>query len=204
MTFDQEWAGLMSEAKERQSAGMRLNTGETPPGTPGAGSPYGLVVTQDDLGAVGNQAFLLHAELRKKADIAGAGSDAGGTGSTAQAAKELSAHNMTMGGELSTTLSVWDSQVKTVLQMCAHISTHLNYSKKPHAKDDELIEASMLGTAVGGWKSMADEPRAAHRGLRQLGADVRFGQVGRRQRHGHQGFRTGTAKGFLDLPEATR
>ncbi|MEV6077574.1 hypothetical protein AB0L80_21035 [Streptomyces sp. NPDC052069] len=103
-----------------------------------------------------------------------------------------------------TTLSVWDSQVKTALQMCAHISTHLNYSKKSHAKDDELIEASMLGAAVGGWKSMADEPRAAHRGLRQLGADVRFGQVGRRQRHGHQGFRTGTAKGFLDLPEATR
>ncbi|MFC9859964.1 MULTISPECIES: hypothetical protein [unclassified Streptomyces] len=145
MTFDQEWAGLMSEAKERRSVGMRLNTGETPPGTPGAGSSYDLVVTQDDLGAVGNQAFLLHAELRKKADIAGAGSDAGGAGSTAQAAKELSAHNMTMGAELSTTLSVWDSQVKTVLQMCAHISNHLNYSKKSHAKDDELIEASMRG-----------------------------------------------------------
>ncbi|MFF5924365.1 hypothetical protein ACFY8C_39755 [Streptomyces flavochromogenes] len=145
MTFNQEWSGLMSEAKGRQSVGMRLNAGETPPGTPGSGSPFDLVVTQDDLGAVGNQAFLLHAELRRKADIAGAGRNTSGAGSTAQAAQELSAHNMAMGDELSTTLSVWDSQVKTVLQMCAHISNHLNYSQKTHAKNDELIEASLRG-----------------------------------------------------------
>lgn len=81
--------------------------------------------------------------LRKKADIAGAGMDKSGSGSTAQAARELSVQNMTMGNELSTTVSVWDTQVKTVLQMCAHVSNHLDYSKKAHTKDDEYLAASL-------------------------------------------------------------
>ncbi|WP_031507921.1 hypothetical protein [Streptomyces megasporus] len=139
MTFDEEWTGLVSAARERQQVGVRLNQAAPGPG----GSDHDLVVTQDDLGAVGSEAFRLHGRLRKGADIAGAGGDKGGAGSTAQAAKELSSHNMTMGGELSTTLSIWDSQVKTVLQMCAHISNHLDYSKKSHARNEERIEASM-------------------------------------------------------------
>jgi hypothetical protein len=103
------------------------------------------VVTQDDLGAVGHEAFLLHGELQKKADIVGAGLDRNGEGSTARAAKEMTARNLTMGGELYTTLSVWDTQVKTVLQMCAHISNHLDYSKKSHAEDDAAIAAALRG-----------------------------------------------------------
>lgn len=84
MTFGDEWAQLVSEARQRQSAGMRLNQLE--PGSGGTRGEAGidLVVTQDDLGTVGHEAFLLH-------------------------------------GELYTTLSVWDSQVKTVLR-CAHTS----------------------------------------------------------------------------------
>ncbi|WP_369147779.1 hypothetical protein [Streptomyces sp. R44] len=110
-----------------------------------------LVVTQDDLGAVGHEAYLLHERLREGADIAGAGSDRSGAGSTAQAARELSSRHMTMGGELLTTLSVWDSQVKTVLQMCAHLSNHLDYSKRSYAQNDRHIEDSLRhrdGTAV--------------------------------------------------------
>ncbi|WP_405859015.1 hypothetical protein [Streptomyces sp. NBC_00090] len=110
-----------------------------------------LVVTQDDLGAVGHEAYLLHEQLREEADIAGVGSDKSGEGSTAQAANELSFRHMTMGNELLTTLSVWDSQVKTVLQMCAHISNHLDYSKRSYAQNDKRIEDSLRhrdGTAV--------------------------------------------------------
>ncbi|MEU2395165.1 hypothetical protein [Streptomyces sp. NPDC007369] len=118
MTFDEEWAAA------KQSAA-----------TPG-GSPYDLVVTQDDLGAVGHEAFVVHGELRKKSDIAG-------TGATGRAATECSAKNLAMGSELSVTLSTWDSQVKTVLQMYAHISNHLDYSKQAHARDDEAIAASL-------------------------------------------------------------
>ncbi|MGK5631460.1 hypothetical protein [Streptomyces sp. URMC 123] len=149
MTFTSEWAALMSAAKEPgQSTGTRLN--QLDPAS-GGGSNQDLVVTQDDLGAVGHEAFLLHERLRKAADIAGAGSDKSGAGSTAQAAKECSDRNLTMGGELYTTLSTWDSQVKTVLQMCAHISNHLDYSRKAHAADDKAIAATLRhrdGSAV--------------------------------------------------------
>ncbi len=115
MTFDKEWA----EAKASTS-----------------GSSPDLVVTQDDLGAVGHEAFILHDQLRKKTDIAR-------SGATSRAATECSARNLTMGSELSATLSTWDSQVKTVLQMYAHISNHLDFSKKAHANDDEAIAASL-------------------------------------------------------------
>ncbi|MGY0058414.1 hypothetical protein ACWY4P_17980 [Streptomyces sp. LZ34] len=149
MTFDSEWAELVSAAREKQSVGMRLNKAE--PGAGGSGANHDLVVHQDDLGAVGHEAFEVHGMLHKKADIAGAGIDKSGAGSTAQAAKELSTRQLTMGDELYTTLEVWTTQVKTVLQMCAHISNHLDYSKKAHAKDDAEIAASLRqrdGSAV--------------------------------------------------------
>lgn len=149
MTFNDEWARLTSEAAERRDAvGTRLN--QVAPGA-GGGSKHDLVVTQDDLGAVGHEAFRLHDELRKGADIAGAGSDKQGSGTTAQAAKELSDRNLATGAELFSTLSVWSSQVDTVLQMCAHISNHLDYSKKSHAAEDAAIAARLRhrdGTAV--------------------------------------------------------
>ncbi|MGT2530427.1 hypothetical protein ACU4GG_27560 [Streptomyces nojiriensis] len=118
MTFDEEWAAAKQGAA-----------------TPG-GTSFDLVVTQDDLGAVGHEAFVVHGELRKKSDIAG-------TGATGRAAAECSVRNLAMGPELSATLSTWDSQVKTVLQMYAHISNHLDYSKKAHANNDEVIAAGM-------------------------------------------------------------
>ncbi|MET9624985.1 hypothetical protein ABZZ37_30020 [Streptomyces sp. NPDC006464] len=141
MVFNQEWAAAVSASRERQLAGMRLNTAG-PDGGSGA-SGKDLIVTQDDLGAVGHEAYLLHDLLRRKADIAGAGQDAKGAGSTARAAQELSSRHLTMGGELFTTLTVWDAQVKTVLQMCAHISNHLDYSKKSYAANDKRIEDSL-------------------------------------------------------------
>ncbi|MEU4355046.1 hypothetical protein [Streptomyces virginiae] len=110
-----------------------------------------MVVHQDDLGEVGHEAFLLHGQLQKQADIAGAGADGSGNGSTMQAAASLKTAGFSLGGELETAVSVWTSQVKTVLQACAHISNHLDYSKKAHAADDEAIAASLRnrdGSAV--------------------------------------------------------
>ncbi|MGW5343670.1 hypothetical protein [Streptomyces sp. NPDC004050] len=118
MTFDEEWAAA------KQSAATA------------GGTSYDLVVTQDDLGAVGHEAFVVHGELRKKSDVAG-------TGATGRAAAECSAKHLAIGSELSVTLSTWDSQVKTVLQMYAHISNHLDYSQQAHARDDEAIAASL-------------------------------------------------------------
>ncbi|MFF2726981.1 hypothetical protein ACFVS9_03635 [Streptomyces sp. NPDC058008] len=140
MTFDDEWAELKGDARERRAARMTLDTAGGPSGTDGD-----LVVHQDDLGAVGNEAFRVHGELKKCADIAGAGADKEGAGTTARAAAELRRRNLGAGGELYTTLEVWSSQVRTVLQMCAHISDHLDYSKKAHANDEVRIEADLTG-----------------------------------------------------------
>ncbi|MER7660909.1 hypothetical protein [Streptomyces sp. NPDC096193] len=151
MTFDDEWAQLKSEAQDSRSAQMRLNAAAPDPGGSGSGMKPDLVVRQDDLGKVGNEAFRVHGELQKKADIAGAGMGKAGAGSTARAAAELKSRNLTAGDELYTTLEVWTAQLKTVLQMCAHISNHLDFSKKLHANDEAQIAAALKrrdGSAV--------------------------------------------------------
>ncbi|WP_327683005.1 hypothetical protein [Streptomyces sp. NBC_00467] len=135
-----EWEQLKAGAAEKRTTAMRLNQVPSNPGGSGAGD---LVVYQDDLGAVGHEAFVLHDQLGKQADIAGARMDKHGVGSTMQAAGSLKAHNFAFGTALETTVSVWDTQVKTLLQACAHISNHLNYSKKMHARDDAQISISL-------------------------------------------------------------
>ncbi|MEU3467036.1 hypothetical protein ABZ716_03870 [Streptomyces sp. NPDC006687] len=139
-----EWDQAKADVAARQTP-MRLN--QLPGGAPDAD----LVVHQDDLGAVGHEAFGLHGRLLKQADIAGAGIDQQGSGSTMQAAAALKASGFALGGELETAVSVWTSQVRAVLQACAHISNHLDHSKKAHAADDEAIAASLRnrdGSAV--------------------------------------------------------
>ncbi|WP_079405197.1 hypothetical protein [Streptomyces sp. 3211] len=146
MVWD-EWEKAKVDVAGARQVSMRLNQVTSGPG----GGQADLVVHQDDLGEVGHEAFLLHGQLQKQADIAGAGADGSGSGSTMQAAASLKTAGFSLGGELETTVSVWTSQVKTVLQACAHISNHLDYSKKAHAADDEAIAASLRnrdGSAV--------------------------------------------------------
>lgn len=148
MAWD-EWEELKSRAAERQATPMRLNHHPDPGG--GGTGDADLVVHQDDLGRVGHEAFLLHARLHDQVDIAGAGADESGAGATMQAAASLKSHHFEMGDALETTVSVWTSQVKAVLQAFAHISNHLDYSKKLHARDDALIGAEIRnrdGSAV--------------------------------------------------------
>ncbi|MGW5420205.1 hypothetical protein [Streptomyces sp. NPDC003943] len=137
----EEWEQAKAAVRDRHEARTQLNQV-----SPASGSDDGdLVVHQDDLGAVGHEAFILHGELKKKADIAGAGADKSGSGSTMQAAAALKSHNLGLGAELESTVEVWSSQVKHVLQACAHISNHLDYSKKRHAQDDAMIAAELRG-----------------------------------------------------------
>ncbi|GGT22230.1 hypothetical protein GCM10014713_14070 [Streptomyces purpureus] len=76
-----EWEQAKAAASEGQATRMRLNQA-----APRGSSDSDLMVYQDDLGAVGHEAFVLHGELQKKADIAGTGADKNGSGSTMQAA----------------------------------------------------------------------------------------------------------------------
>ncbi|GAA3216536.1 hypothetical protein GCM10020256_18880 [Streptomyces thermocoprophilus] len=110
---------------------------------------------QDDLGAVGHDAFLLYESLRKEADIATAGASGGGAGSTGQAGSHLKSHNFATGAALEKTVEVWSSQLKSVLQACAHISDHLDYSKKQHGNDDARI-GTVLRNADGGAVSVSE------------------------------------------------
>ncbi|KIF79340.1 hypothetical protein QR77_31715 [Streptomyces sp. 150FB] len=141
MAWD-EWERMKDAAAGQDSTAMRLNQADA--GGGGGGGPFGdLVVNQDDLGAVGHDAFVLHSQLHKQADIAGAGAGKDGVGSTAQAAADLKSGSFSLGPALATTVEMWTSQVKSVLQACAHISNHLDYTKRLHAVDDVKIAADL-------------------------------------------------------------
>ncbi|WP_030544002.1 hypothetical protein [Streptomyces albus] len=146
MSFDEEWARLRAQASDR----TRLNRLPEEGGA-GGSAAEDLVVRQDDLGQVGNDAFKLHGDLQRAGDIVGAGMDEEGTGTTMRAARQLKKHRFAAGAALSTTVETWDSQLKTLLQACAHISNHLDFSRKRHTEDEAAIAASMRhrdGSAV--------------------------------------------------------
>jgi hypothetical protein len=138
-----EWQQLKADAVDQGSTQMRLNQ---LPADRGAGSEGDLVVNQDDLGAVGHDAHLLYEDLQAGADIAGAGTNKDGAGSSNQAAAALRSNGFQTGAALEKTVEIWTSQLKTVLQACAHISNHLDYTKKRHADDDVKIGAVLLGS----------------------------------------------------------
>jgi hypothetical protein len=55
---------MVSEARQQQATQMRLNQAGPTGQSRGPASNADLVVHQDDLGAVGNEAFRLHSELQ--------------------------------------------------------------------------------------------------------------------------------------------
>ncbi|MCD9144345.1 hypothetical protein [Streptomyces albireticuli] len=132
MSFEKEWA------QHKADAGTRLNSAS---GGSGGGGTAGLVVHVDDLGAVGHEAYVLHEGLRKAGDVTRGAK--GGNGNTANAVAELKRENFATAGAISAAVEVWNSQLKTVLQACAHISNHLDYSKAEHARDDAKIAADL-------------------------------------------------------------
>lgn len=155
MSFAAEWAQHKQQAED-QSVGTQLNgrpanNGASGADSGGGGEESGLVVAQDDLGAIGSDAFTLHRKLKKSGDIAGAHANSRGTGASMRAAQSLSSHAFLLGNALSKTVEVWETQLKTVLQGCAHISNHLDYTKKSHHSEDVKINAELQrrdGSAV--------------------------------------------------------
>ncbi|WP_323181856.1 hypothetical protein [Streptomyces sp. NBC_01408] len=108
---------------------MRLN--QLDPGGGGGAGPQGdLVVTQTDLAAVGDAAFKLRHRLGTDGDHAKA--------STHEAASSLK-KDFALGAALSTVADKWHDQVGTLLDACAHISNHLDYTQKAHAGDEHWI-----------------------------------------------------------------
>ncbi|MDK1475147.1 hypothetical protein QNO07_17285 [Streptomyces sp. 549] len=90
---------------------------------------------QDDLGAVGNEAHGLFERFNVDGDVA--------RESSQRAATTLKGNDFTLGPALSLTAEVWNGQRRTLLQACAHISNHLNYTRRRHSEDEAHIAATM-------------------------------------------------------------
>ncbi|MET9695371.1 hypothetical protein ABZY31_00340 [Streptomyces sp. NPDC006529] len=123
---------MRASVAEQQPA-MRLN--HVPDDGGGGPAPQGdLVVTQKDLAAVGDAAFALHQRLDTDGDHAKA--------STYEAAGSLK-KDFALGGALSTVADAWNAQVNTLLEACAHISNHLDYTQKAHAEGEHWIATQL-------------------------------------------------------------
>lgn len=127
MSFDEEWAQLRDAAAQRHS--MRLNS------LPAEGGGGNLVVNRDDLGRIGNDAYDLRNQLSRDGDHA--------RPATHDAAIALTNGQFTSGSALLKVNDRWQTHLKTLLDACARISNHLDYTKAQHAKDEVQIEGDI-------------------------------------------------------------
>ncbi|OLO32959.1 hypothetical protein PZ61_0222260 [Streptomyces sp. MNU77] len=128
MSFVQEWGEL------KAAAAMRLNQAG---GTGGSG-PKGsadFVVKDDELGGIGHAAFGLFNKLEPTGKHAKTASET--------ASKGLTGDGFTTGAAFTEVIGTWEKQVKSLLQACAHISNHLDYTKKARKSDDEWLETQL-------------------------------------------------------------
>ncbi|MFH8566416.1 hypothetical protein [Streptomyces sp. NPDC017988] len=137
MAWD-EWEELKSQAVERQSTSMQLN--QVDPGTGGSTAPdpdsYGdLRVTQADLAKIGDHAFKLYDRLWREGRVAVPSSD--------KAAGDLTGQGFALGAGLQHVSTRWDEQLKSLRDACAHISNHMQVTKKLHADDEHYIRRQM-------------------------------------------------------------
>ncbi|MEU6759385.1 hypothetical protein [Streptomyces sp. NPDC046685] len=128
MSFDEEWAA------DKAAVTMRLNQA----GSTGGSGPKGsadYVVEDDDLGEIGHAAKGLFDGLEPAGKHANAASESAGS--------SLKGDGFDTGAALSEVNKTWETQVKTLLQACAHISNHLDYTKKSSKANDEWIGAQL-------------------------------------------------------------
>ncbi|WP_267241708.1 hypothetical protein [Streptomyces sp. PR69] len=130
MSFDSEWA-------EAKAVSMRLN--QAPAMDPGGPGPQpgsaDYIIHDDELGDIGHAAFGLFNGLESGGKHARTASQTAGTA--------LKGDGFETGSALSEVSDTWDTQVKTLLQACAHISNHLDHTKKSRKEDDDWIETQL-------------------------------------------------------------
>ncbi len=129
MSFEDEWAA------EKAAAAMRLNQANGTGGSTPAKGAMDYVVEDDDLGEIGHAAHGLFMGLEPAGKHANAASETAGT--------SLKSDGFDSGAALSEVNKTWETQVKTLLQACAHISNHLNYTKKSNKAEDDWIAAQL-------------------------------------------------------------
>ncbi|MGW3624812.1 hypothetical protein [Streptomyces sp. NPDC000880] len=138
MAWD-EWEQLKASAAEKDSTQIQLN--QVPAETSGGGGQQGdLKANQQDLAAVGNSAFKLFESLGLH------GRDAWSSSQTA--AKDLTTQDFELGGGLHRVQERWEKQLQSLLDACAHISNHLDFTKKAHAGDEYFIASTLSSIAT--------------------------------------------------------
>ncbi|NUK21502.1 hypothetical protein HRW14_03105 [Streptomyces lunaelactis] len=146
MAWD-EWEQLKADAAGQQSTQMRLNQlddGNGGRGGPGTGGEADLKVNQKSLAAIGDEAHKLFVRLETDGKHAKSSSEKAATGLKA---------DFEVGGALAHVAEHWDAQVRTLLDACAHISNHLEFSNKAHRNDEEraLIAFSKISELDAGF-----------------------------------------------------
>ncbi|MET9364028.1 hypothetical protein ABZX93_24375 [Streptomyces sp. NPDC006632] len=137
MSWD-EWEQLKKEASGRSSTAMRLNQLPAEP-TDASGGQGDLRVDQKDLAAIGDAAFRLHQDLERSGDHARVASLSAASGLTSQ--------GFALGKALDHVAGHWVDQVQSLLDACAHISNHLDYTKGAHAGDEFHIYGTVSSIA---------------------------------------------------------
>lgn len=129
MAWD-EWDQLKASAADKGSAQMQLN-GIPEEDRPNSGNPAGgdLRVDQQDLAAIGDEAFKLYNRLWKEARVT----------STDTTATDLTGQGFALGAALQHVSTRWDKQLGSVMDACALISNHMDFTKNAHAGDEVFI-----------------------------------------------------------------
>ncbi|MEU2183433.1 hypothetical protein [Streptomyces thermolilacinus] len=129
MAWD-EWEQLKAEASSRGADRMRLN-GLPPEDLPNAGGPTGVLsVRQADLAAIGDEAFKLYDRMWREARVA----------STEGTGANLSSQGFALGGALTHVATRWDKQLNSLMDACALISNHMDFTDKAHQGDEYHIK----------------------------------------------------------------
>lgn len=118
---------------------MRLNGVNEGASDQGGSSKPDLVVNQDDLGAIGHDAYGLLTRLSKEGNRA--------RPTTFDAAIALTNGNFSSGSALLKVHDRWNTHLKTLLDACAQISNHLDYTKSVHSKDDVKIGGDLTSVS---------------------------------------------------------
>ncbi|SDJ69045.1 hypothetical protein [Streptomyces indicus] len=140
MAWD-EWERLKSQAAERQGGGqMQLNQLDDPPPGPDGSSFGDLVVGQQDLAKIGNSAHKLYDRLWNEARVAVPSSD--------KAAGNLTSQGFALGAALQHVSNRWESQLRSLMDACAHINNHLAIVTKQTRDDDDYIRRQMSAIAT--------------------------------------------------------
>ncbi|MER5180202.1 hypothetical protein ABT009_17810 [Streptomyces sp. NPDC002896] len=140
MAWD-EWNQLKADALARQQGGaahMQLNQldGGGGGGATAVPSRTGdLTVSQHDLAKIGSHAHTLYNQLWDKARLSNTSVDS--------TAADLTKQGFALGAGLQHVSNKWDKQLNSLMDACAHISNHMQVTKKIHAGDDAYIQREM-------------------------------------------------------------